>query len=56
MLEAAACDIDDGTLDAASVTWTSDKDGALGSGADLPVYRPLRRRPHDHDDGAGQRR
>ena len=38
MLEAAAWDVDDGSLDGAGVTWSSDKDGALGSGANLPVY------------------
>jgi hypothetical protein len=32
-LEAAAVDPDDGTLDGASVTWTSSRDGALGQGA-----------------------
>lgn len=37
-LEAAAWDIDDGTLDGAAVTWSSSLDGNLGSGASLPVY------------------
>jgi hypothetical protein len=37
-LEAAAWDVDDGTIDDGSVTWSSSRDGALGSGASLPVY------------------
>jgi hypothetical protein len=37
-LEAAAWDVDDGTLDGGAVTWASSRDGALGSGASLPVY------------------
>ena len=37
-LEAAAWDIDDGTLDDGAVTWSSSLDGALGTGASLPVY------------------
>jgi Tol biopolymer transport system component len=38
MLEAAAWDIDDGTLNGDAVTWTSSRDGALGTGASLPLY------------------
>ncbi len=37
-LEAAAWDVDDGTLDDGSVTWSSSRDGNLGAGASLPVY------------------
>ncbi len=37
-LEAAAWDIDDGTLDDGAVTWSSSNDGALGTGASLHVY------------------
>jgi hypothetical protein len=37
-LQAAAWDIDDGTLDGSAVTWSSSADGALGTGASLPVY------------------
>jgi hypothetical protein len=37
-LEAAAWDIDDGTLDDGAVTWSSSLDGNLGNGASLPVY------------------
>jgi hypothetical protein len=38
VLEAAAYDVDDGALDGASVSWSSDRDGALGAGDVLPVY------------------
>ncbi len=34
-LEASAYDVDLGVLDGAQVTWTSDRDGALGNGAQL---------------------
>lgn len=37
-LEAAAWDVDDGTLDDGSLTWSSNVDGMLGTGASLPVY------------------
>jgi hypothetical protein len=37
-LEAAAWDVDDGTLDDGAVTWVSNRDGNLGSGGSLPVY------------------
>jgi Tol biopolymer transport system component len=37
-LQGVAFDEDDGFLDDTSVTWSSSKDGALGSGASLPVY------------------
>jgi hypothetical protein len=37
-LRADAYDRDDGVLDGASVQWTSNRAGALGQGASLPVY------------------
>jgi hypothetical protein len=37
-LAASAFDADDGTLDGGSVTWSSSRDGNLGTGASLPVY------------------
>jgi hypothetical protein len=37
-LEAAAWDIDDGTPADGNITWSSSRDGALGSGASVPVY------------------
>ena len=37
-LQGLAFDEDDGFLDGGSVTWSSNRDGALGSGDDLPVY------------------
>jgi hypothetical protein len=37
-LEAAAWDIDDRALAADAISWDSDRDGALGTGASNPVY------------------
>lgn len=37
VLQGAATDLEDGSLDGDSLRWTSDKDGALGSGESLPI-------------------
>ena len=51
VLDGAATDLEDGPLPDGSLRWSSDKDGALGTGSSFAAEHPLGGPAHDHAAG-----